>query len=240
MARPSKCPESFRRDAVELVLASDRPIRQIAEQVAQAEQALETAAMRKLLLRQRRRRSLLRHPQIRTHHHLDHPRPGAIRLRRHAGRPPDLPDRQRRHRPTRGRDRTTGRRPGPGRNPAPARGAAGGRGTPRHPAPAARPDGCPAPTGTCPFGPASPRTVPAPSPRTTTMTTTSHEASCAKRAGNGQLRRSRLLRTRLSGWRLGTRRTWPRCPGSWFCGRHVIGLIAVSPVGRSEELSWWI
>lgn len=67
MARPSKYPESFRRDAVELVLASDRPIRQIAEQlgvshetlrswvrdarrakdpkqVAQAEQALETAA----------------------------------------------------------------------------------------------------------------------------------------------------------------------------------------------------
>jgi transposase-like protein len=33
MARPSKYPESSRQDAVELVLSTDRPIRQIAEQL---------------------------------------------------------------------------------------------------------------------------------------------------------------------------------------------------------------
>ncbi|WP_167980651.1 transposase [Lentzea indica] len=83
MARPSKYPESFRRDAVELVLTSDRPIRQIAEQlgvshetlrswvrdarrakdpeqVAQAEQALETAAMRKRLAELEKENEILR------------------------------------------------------------------------------------------------------------------------------------------------------------------------------------
>jgi transposase len=83
MARPSKYPESFRRDAVELVLSTDRPIRQIAEelgvshetlrawvrearrsadpeQVARAEQAAETAVLRKQLAELKRENEILR------------------------------------------------------------------------------------------------------------------------------------------------------------------------------------
>lgn len=83
MARPSKYPESFRRDAVELVLSTDRPIRQIAEQlgvshetlrawvrearrakdpeqVARAEQTAETAVLRKRLVELEKENEILR------------------------------------------------------------------------------------------------------------------------------------------------------------------------------------